>query len=98
MIWIQIVISAVSAVVGGLVGSWSVAFRFGQRLQRIDDRLEAAEGRLERGNRPLDLVPVLDVRLQALIDDVHEIKQELRDWLPRLVSKEECDRRHGDGR
>jgi len=93
--WVQLIVSFLCGLIGAFLGGWRVAYRSGQWKQRTDDRLAAAEGRLEKGNHPLGLVPVLDVRMQALMDDVREIKEQLRDWLPRLVTKEECARRHG---
>ena len=96
--WLQIVISAFSALVGGFVGGWLVAFKMGAWQQRVNDQLDAHEARLDKGNGPVDLVPVLSVKFDTLVEDVKEIKQRLRDVLPELVTHEECDRRHGDGR
>lgn len=96
--WLQIVISGLSALLGGVVGGWLVAFKIGAWQQRVNDRLDAHEARLQRGNPAVDQVPVMAAKFEALIEDVREIKDNLRDWMPRLVTKEECNRRHGDGR
>ena len=96
--WLQIVISGLSALLGGIIGGGLVAFKIGAWQQRVNDRLDAHEARLQKGNPAVDRVPIIDAKFEALVDDVREIKEQLRDWLPRMVTKEECDRRHGDGR
>ncbi len=98
MNWLQVLVSVLCAVVAGFAGGCTVSYRMGQWRQKVGDRLDTVEARLEKGNGPVGMVPILDTRMEVLIEDVKEIKQSMRDWLPRLVTNEECNRRHGDGR
>ena len=114
-----------SALMGGFIGGWTVAFRLGSWRQRTEGRQEALEKtiarievmaeenrearvtneqrlreidkRLERGGQHIEDVPVLSARFEALTEELREIKLVLRQELPRLVSKEECQRRHEHG-
>lgn len=97
MIWVHIIVSALAALAGGLIGSWTTAFRWGRRWQELQDRVTANERRLERGDRHVDAVPVLQARLDVVIESLREIKAELREDRMRFVSREECERRHEDG-
>jgi len=94
--WFQTALSALSAVCGGFVGGWVVAFRLGGWRQQVEDRLRAAEERLERGDPHVDDVPVLKARLDIVIEELRSIKLELRQDRRQFVSHEECDRRHLD--
>ena len=94
MNWIQFVWTAVSAVAGGFIGGWAVAYRLGQWRESIEQRLRNAEKRLEKGDVPLDEVPVLRARLDIVIEELRDIKRQLREDLGRMVSRVECERRH----
>jgi hypothetical protein len=96
MNWIQTAISALSALSGGFVGGWVVAFRWGRWRQRVEDRLESIEARLLRGDRAVDNVPVLSTRVELILEELRSIKDELRQDRKHFVSHEECDRRHQD--
>jgi hypothetical protein len=96
--WIQTAFSAVSALCGGFVGGWVVAFRLGRWRQRVEDHLESIESRLLRGDRAVDSVPVLSTRVDLILDEVRSIKTEMRQERKHFVSHEECDRRHQDAR
>ena len=50
--------------------------------------------RLDRGGMRIDEVPVHAAKLEAVTTELREIKLTLRAELPRLVSKDECERRH----
>jgi hypothetical protein len=94
--WFQTVISATSALFGGFVGGWVVAFRLGRWRQRVEDHLESIESRLTRGNPAVDSVPVLQTRVDLILDELRSIKQEMRQERKHFVSHEECNRRHQD--
>lgn len=94
--WIQTAISATSALFGGFVGGWVVAFRLGRWRQRVEDHLESIEARLVRGNPAVDSVPVLETRVELILDELRTIRQEMRQDRSRFVSHEECNRRHHD--
>lgn len=96
--WLQTVISALSALFGGFVGGWVVAFRLGRWRQRVEDHLESIESRLLKGNRAVDAVPVLSTRVDLILEEVRAIKSEMRQDRKQFVSHEECDRRHDDAR
>lgn len=93
----QAVITVLSALMGGFVGGWVVAFRLGRWRQRVEDRLENIEKRAANGDRLVDQVPVLITRIETLVETTKEIKQALRDGVRTFVTREECNRRHGDG-
>jgi hypothetical protein len=94
MSWVQAAVSVISAVTGGFVGGWVVAFRLGRWRQRVEDRLEGIEQRLADGDRFVNMVPVVNTRLEMMLEELREIKKALRDASSRFVTHEECDRRH----
>ena len=97
MTWLQSVISALSALCGGFVGGWVVAFRLGRWRQRVEDHLESIEARLRTGDRAVGNVPVLTTRVDLILEEVRAIKLEMRQDRKQFVTHEECDRRHQDG-
>ena len=96
MSWVEGVLSTVSAVVGGCVGGRIVAFRMGRWRQKVEDHLENMENRLSVGDRALESVPVIGVRLEMMLEELRAVKAELREQRRLFVSHEECDRRHQD--
>jgi len=94
MSWFQVAVSVISAVTGGFVGGWVVAFRLGRWRQRVEDRLERIEGRLADGDRFVNMVPVVNTRMEMMLEELREIKKGLRDARTQFVTHEECDRRH----
>ncbi len=94
--WFQTVVSALSALFGGFIGGWVVAFRLGRWRQRIEDHLENIESRLRKGDPLVDSVPVLSTRIDLILEELRIIKSEMRKDRERFVSHEECDRRHLD--
>jgi len=94
MSWLQTVVTALSALAGGFVGGCVVAFRLGRWRQRIEDRIAAAEERLEKGDRHVGQVPILLTRVDLLIKTLDEFKQAFRDFTADVVTRRECDRRH----
>lgn len=97
MIWLQLTLSAISALAGGFVGGCLVAYRMGRWRESVEQRLAIHQARLERGDIPLDKVPVIEARLDTVILELRDLRRELREDFSRLVTREECDRRHGDG-
>jgi len=93
----ETLVSAASALFGGFVGGWVVAFRLGRWRQRVEDRLDSIDACLERSDRAIDCVPVLGARVDLILDEVRAIKAELRHDRKLFVSHEECDRRHQGG-
>ena len=96
--WLQTVISATSALCGGFVGGWLVAFRLGLWRQRVEDHLENIESRLAKGDAAVDSVPLLRTRVDLILEELRIIKTEMRHDRKHCVSHEECDRRHHDAR
>jgi len=94
MTWIQTAISAASALFGGFVGGWLVAFRLGRWRQRIEDHLTSIEARLSKGDRVAGSVPILRTRVDLILEELRSMKEELREDRKNFVSHEECDRRH----
>ena len=94
--WIQTVISATSALFGGFVGGWVVAFRLGRWRQRVEDHLDSIETRLLKGDRHVDGVPVLKACVDLILEELRIIKAEMRQDRQAFVSHEECNRRHKD--
>ena len=97
MSWAQALISGLSALAGGFIGGCIVAYRMGRWRQKVEDRLKVNEDRLGRGDRHVGQVPILETRLNTVIDEIRLLRQEVREDRQRFVSHEECDRRHGDG-
>ena len=95
MNWVETIISVASAVGGGFLGGLVAAFRVGGWKQNVDDRLERTETRLSSGDDTLDRVPVIGSRLDMLFDELHALRQEVREARHEAVTHEECDRRHG---
>ncbi len=95
MIWFQTAISAASALFGGFIGGWVVAFRLGRWRQRVEDHLECIEARLSKGDRAVDSVPVLSTRVDLILEELRSIRGDLRHDRQSFVTHEECDRRHG---
>ncbi len=96
--WFQTAISAASALVGGFIGGWVVAFRWGRWRQRVEDHLESIEARLLKGDPLVGSVPVLDARVDLILEELRTIKAEMRQDRQRVVSHEECNRRHQNAR
>ena len=102
--WLNLALTIVLALVSGFLGGCAAAFRTGQWRERVEQRLLTHEKRLEKGNPAEDAVPVLETRLDVLITNVCELRAELREFrrdvsaeIKALVTRAECDRRHGDG-
>jgi len=95
--WLQFGLSILSALIGGFMGGWVVAFRLGPWRAWVDGKLSEHDRRLEKGNPAVDRVPVLQERLDTLIDEFREFRKEIRADFGRIVSREEGDRRHADG-
>ena len=92
--WVETVISAGSALCGGFIGGWVVAFKLGLWRQSVDDHLAGIEERLNRGDRAVDNVPVLGTRVDLILEELRAIKAEMRQDRKGFVSHEECNRRH----
>lgn len=94
MNWLEVAVSAASALCGGFVGGWVVAFRLGQWRQRMEDSIESLRARLQRGDDAVDCVPVLNTRVDLILEELRAIKLEMRQERQHYVSHEECNRRH----
>jgi len=97
MSWLQLAFSVGSAVVGGFIGGWTVAFRMGQWRQYVEDQLAQIDRRLESGDERVGKVPVLEAKLDTVIVELREIKREMRADRKEFVPRTECDRRHAHG-
>ncbi|NLW49844.1 MAG: hypothetical protein GXY85_03250 [Candidatus Brocadiaceae bacterium] len=95
--WIETAISAASALCGGFIGGWVVAFRLGRWRQHVEDRLDGIEARLARGDCAVSGLPVLTARVDLILEELRGLKAEARQDRQAFVSHEECDRRHGNG-
>ena len=96
MSWYQSLISIISAVLGGFIGGWVVAYRMGRWRQSVEDRIERVQNRLSSGDQALSDVPVISTRLDVLFDELHALRKEIRQARSESVTHEECDRRHGE--
>ncbi len=94
MTWMQTAVSAASALCGGFIGGWVVAFRLGRWRQRMEDDLDHVRSRLNRGDRAVDNVPVIGTRVDLILEELRTIKSEMRHDRKQFVSHEECNRRH----
>lgn len=104
MSWDRVIVWALSALVGGFIGGWITAFRIGRWRGEVEGKLKNHEGhlgridqRLEKGNKHVDQVPILKTKIEVVIDEIREVKDMVRRGLERTVTREECNRRHGDG-
>ena len=98
MTLVMTVISLVVAVLGGFTGGWVVAFRMGAKwageIEALRARIAANEERLKRGDARVDLVPVLEARLDIMLESMGEIKQMMRDGFRTFQTKEQCEEKH----
>ena len=92
--WLETAVSAGSALCGGFVGGWVVAFKLGLWRQRVEDRLASIEDRVSRGDRAVDSVPILGTRVELILEELRAIKEEMHQDRRGFVSHEECNRRH----
>jgi hypothetical protein len=97
----NLAVNGMAALFGGILGGCLVAHKVGRWQQQIEDRLNAAEKRLAKGDAPLDLIPVLDTRLDTVIEELRNLRRELgddrkqlREDMARMVTRVECERRH----
>jgi hypothetical protein len=95
MNWVQAAVSVASALAGGFVGGCVVAFRLGRWRQRVEDRLSGFQTRLRDGDRLLGIVPVINTRLEVVLEEIRSLKSAMREDRAHCVTHEECDRRHG---
>ena len=95
--WLETAVSVVSAIAGGFVGGWTVAFRLGRWRGQVEDRLAATEKRLESGDPHVGKVPVLEAKLDTVIEELRTIKGEMRGDRKEFVSRIECERTHAAG-
>ena len=95
--WVHVVVLGICSLASGFAGGCAVAFRWGRWRQRIEDRIEANERRLEKGDAHVDKVPLLVERVDILIKTVDEIKSGFREFTSNVVTRSECDWRHGNG-
>jgi len=92
--WLQVLVTGLGAVPGGFAGGWFVAYRMGRWRQKVEDQLAVHEARLQKGNPAVDAVPVLEARLNVLIEEFRGLRKELREDFKGVVTKDACDRRH----
>ena len=98
MSWLQAVVSVVSALAGGFVGGWVVAFRLGQWRQMVESRLDGVDARLAGDDRHVEAVPVIEARLGVVLDELRALRREAREDRSSFVTRRECDTRHGTAR
>jgi len=87
---VETVMSVASALGGGFVGGWLVAFRLGGWRQRVEDSIRAIEARLARGDTALDAMPVLGTRVELILEELRTIRGEMRHDRKQFVTHEEC--------
>ncbi len=97
MSWLQAMVTVVSAVLGGFVGGWVVAFRLGRWRQRVEDRLDGIDTRLAEGDRSVDAVPVIEARLGVVLEELRGLRREMREDRATFITQRECDARHATG-
>lgn len=94
MDWITIAISAVAGLSGALIGASGLTWRLATRFQYIEDRLNNHDERLNKGDSSRAAVPIIQSKLDTLIDYVKELKGDLGQMRKDVVTHGECDRRH----
>ena len=98
MNWITIAISAVSGLSGALIGAFGITWRLAARFQRIDDRLNGHDKRLDKGNPGIDAIPVITTKLDMFSQTLRELTVEVKEMRKEVVTHGECDRRHATAR
>lgn len=94
MDWIELVAWPFSAVIAGFVGGWTVAWRWGARLQRIEDRVNQAEMGLINGKPRVRRVPILETQLDTLTKEVRDLRAEMREDRKQFQTRDVCEERH----
>ena len=84
--WIVVVLNFVSALLGGFIGGWIMAYSFGKWRGAVEERFSALhewqtkiDTRLERGDDRLIQVPVLEANLQETKRSVELLRDELKE-------------------
>ena len=95
--WMQVLVTAISALTGGMGGGGIVAYRLGQWRQRIESRLQSHQERLDSGADRVRSVDVLRSRMDVLIDEMRAWRTETREDRAQFVTREECSRTHQRG-
>ena len=96
MNWIELLVWPMSGIVAGFVGGCTVAWRWGARMQRIEDRLNQHNGKLQDGTERIRAVPVLQTQLEVILSEIRDIKRELREAYKIFQTKDVCEAKHGD--
>jgi len=91
--WGLMAFQAVSALAGGFLGGWIVAFRMGRWRQRVEDRLDTIDVRLDKGGKQVDAVPILKTRMDIMLDEIRAMRVEMRDALQQCVTEPVCRER-----
>ncbi len=98
MDWISMAVSFVCAVAGGCIAGFVVAFRMGEKwgteIQGLKSRVHMNEERLQKGDSRVGLVPILQERIDIIVQDVREIKKMIRDGFGRFQTKDMCEEKH----
>jgi len=93
--WSMVAISGLSGLIGGIVGGWIMAFRIGSWRQRVEDRLDQHDARLANGTPRVRAIPVLETKLEVLLEEVRGLKAQLRESFSVFQTKETCEAKHG---
>ena len=99
---VYVVVGLVSGVIGGTISGFILAFRLGQWKEKVDGRLSQLEldgarreRRLDSGSQLLDKVPIVNVQLDNLSNEIKTFRQVLHETQDEFVTRRECDLRHG---
>ena len=83
--WIIIVLNFASALIGGFVGGWVMAYSIGKWRGAVEERFQGLHEwqaqintRLERGDDRLVQVPVLEAKLHETSRGIELVREELK--------------------
>jgi len=88
--WLGIIVSLLSALCTG----FTIAWRMGARLQRIEDRLDQHEKLLNNSEPHIDTVPVLAVKLEMVLTAIRDLSDEVKAMQEKFVTRRECEQKH----
>ncbi len=101
--WLQLVLSGLLSLASGFIGGWVVAYHLGGFREKVtswlnkhDEDIERINERLGSGKTKLDHVPTIQVKLEALMDTIKEVKDELQYQRENYVHVRECHKHRED--
>jgi len=94
--WTHAILYALSSLVGGFVGGWLIAYRVGRWRQGVDAQLASHQERLDSGKDRVRAVDVIESQVETVLNELRDMRKEMREDRSRFVTHEECERTHKD--